>query len=138
MKVLGRFLVALFAVVGMLLVAGCGSDGPQPPPGAELPEDFPLVDVPLVEGTVQSADGNRGDGWRLIVQGSAAQTDHVEAAVNKLTAAGYEESSRVEEGGGTAVVLSGEKSGDTYWVQVGVTSAAAGGDSSVFYNVTVQ
>lgn len=93
--------------------------------------------MPLVDGTVLTADGSRSKGWSVTVQAPAATGNAVDAAVSKLTKAGYAESQRDETGALKVVILSSDKSGTTYWVQVGSTPGAAGGGSSVFYQVSI-
>lgn len=133
-------LVALFAAALTILglATACGSDENQAPPGAALPKDFPTEQVPLVTGTVLSADGTRTDGWSVTMQAGPDQGNAVDAAVSTLTKNGYTESQRTETGAQKTVLLSGDKDGTTYWVQVGSTPGAAGGGSSVFYQVTAK
>ncbi len=130
--------VLCVALVSALLIAGC-SDGGQTsaPTGAALPSDFPSSQVPLVDGTVLTADGNAKDGWGVTVQGTQNGGNVLDAAVKKLTDAGFAESQRTDTGGQAVAVLSGDKDGKTYWVQVGRTTGAAAGGASVFYVVTV-
>ncbi|MFW0794170.1 hypothetical protein AAFP30_10190 [Gordonia sp. CPCC 205515] len=134
-----RLLVALVVVLTFLgLATGCGSDENQAPPGAALPKDFPTEQVPLVTGTVLSADGTAAEGWSVTVQAGADQGNAVDAAVTTLTKSGYTESQRTETGAQKTVLLSADKDGTTYWVQVGSTPGAAGGGQSVFYQVTAK
>ena len=48
--------------------SGSGSDSGQK--SEELPSDFPKADVPLVEGTVIVARGDKENGWSVTVQPS--------------------------------------------------------------------
>ncbi|WP_124708750.1 hypothetical protein [Gordonia insulae] len=132
-------LVSLFVVMvaGVALLAACGGGEDDATTGTQLPEDFPTQQVPLVEGTVLTADGSRADGWSVTVQGSPDVGNVLDAAVTTLTDAGFTESQRSSDGGQRVVVLSADKGGTTYWVQVGTTAGAAGGGSSVFYQVSV-
>ncbi|MYR07093.1 hypothetical protein GTV32_12590 [Gordonia sp. SID5947] len=133
-------LSTLLAVVvaAAVLLSGCGSDEDAAPAGAALPKDFPAAQVPLVEGTVLTADGTRADGWSVTVQGGRDSGNVLENAVTTLTDAGFAESQRSADGGQKVVILSAKKGSATYWVQVGTTAGAAGGGSSVFYQVSVD
>ncbi|MDS1116105.1 hypothetical protein RD149_20375 [Gordonia westfalica] len=136
---LWRLLVvaASIVVVGGVL-AGCGDEEQAGPDGVPLPSDFPVSQVPLIDGHVLSAGGTRADGWEVTVQGPANGGNQLEAATEKLTGAGYTESHRSTEGGQSVVVLSAAKGGSTYWVQIGASPQAAGGGSSVFYLVNAE
>ncbi|MGV9709278.1 hypothetical protein ACWDTI_01250 [Gordonia sp. NPDC003424] len=129
-------LVGVLAILGFL--TGCGGDETPAPPGATLPKDFPTEQVPLVSGVVLTADGTRADGWSITVQASGEAGNGVDAAVRTLTKNGYTESQRTETGAQKTILLSADKNGTTYWVQVGSTPGAAGGGSSVFYQVTAK
>ena len=129
-------LVAGIALIALL--AACSGVEEDRPPGAALPQDFPVAQVPLVEGTVLTADGTRADGWAGTVQGAAGAGNILDAAVSTLTDAGFTESQRTTEGGQRVVVLSATKDATDYWVQVGSTPGAAGGPGSVFYQVSVE
>ncbi|MFW0783183.1 hypothetical protein AAFP35_01560 [Gordonia sp. CPCC 206044] len=132
---LARLLLALLVMT--VLVAACGTAQDDPPRGADLPKDFPVEQVPIVDGTVLSADGNRADGWSVTVQGAREDGNVLDAAVKTLTDDGYTESQRSGDGGQQVVILSAAKGGTTYWVQVGTAAGAAGGGASVFYQVSV-
>ncbi|MBD1319848.1 hypothetical protein [Gordonia hankookensis] len=133
---LSMLLAVVFAAA--LLMTGCGSDGDDAPDGAALPKDFPTGQVPLVDGTVLTADGTRADGWSVTVQGGRDSGNVLENAVTSLTDAGFTESQRSSDGGQKVVILSAEKAGATYWVQVGTAAGAAGGGASVFYQISVD
>lgn len=136
-----RLRAALVAAVVTVLAAalvGCSSDVSQAPDGVALPGDFPTEQVPLIDGTVVSATGTRKDGWSLTVQGPSNGGNQLDAAVKKLTDAGYQESQRTSDGGQSVVVLSAEKDSTTYWVQAGVTPQAAAGGAAVFYLVNAS
>ncbi|GAC70058.1 hypothetical protein [Gordonia soli] len=127
-------LVSVLVVMAALL-AGCGGGDREAPPGAALPGDYPLASVPLLTGTVLTANGSRADGWSVTVQGNREVGDPLDAAVRTLTDAGFTESQRTSDAGQTVVILSGGPKNQTYWVQVGTTPRAAGGPMSVFYQV---
>lgn len=132
-----RLLPALGCLCALMLVfAGCGTTEDHRPPGAELPKDYPLEQIPLVDGTVLSATGSRADGWSVTIQGKAGEGNVLESAVTTLTEHGFTESQRTGEGAQKVVMLSAKKENTTYWVQVGITAGAAGGGSSVFYQVS--
>ena len=136
---LWRLLVVLASIVmvgGVL--AGCGDEEQAGPDGVPLPSDFPVTQVPLIDGHVLSASGTRADGWEVTVQGPANAGNQLEAATKKLTDAGFVESHRSTEGGQSVAVLSAAKGGSTYWVQIGASPQAAGGGASVFYLVNAE
>ncbi|MBD0863370.1 hypothetical protein IA539_19540 [Gordonia sp. zg691] len=129
-------IAAALLVLGLL--AGCGGEEQAGPDGVPLPSDFPVTQVPLIDGHVLSASGTRTDGWEVTVQGPVNAGNQLDAAADKLTEDGYVESHRSSEGGQSVVVLSAAKGGSTYWVQIGASPQAAGGGSSVFYLVNVE
>ncbi|NMO04176.1 hypothetical protein HH308_23445 [Gordonia sp. TBRC 11910] len=134
-----RLIAVLLAVCGVLFVSGCGGgDSSSKGDGLDvvaLPSDFPTSDVPLLDGRVLTANGTKADGWSITVQGKSDVGNALDAAVRKLTDAGFTESSRTTEGGQRVVMLSHKDGSTTYWVQVGATPQAAGGPNSVFYQV---
>ncbi|GAA1482212.1 hypothetical protein GCM10009624_26520 [Gordonia sinesedis] len=131
------FLGALLVVAAIVLTA-CGGSEEDTRTGVPLPDDFPTEQVPLIDGNVLSATGTRKDGWSVTVQGPSNAGNQLDAAVKKLTGAGYAESQRTSDGGQSVVVLSAKKDSTTYWVQVGATPQAAAGGSSVFYLVNAS
>ena len=100
---------AIVAALTIGSLAACSSDGnsnyvtPQTPgasssstPAAgssdeatseELPSDFPKDDVPLIDGTVVVARGNKADGWSITVQPKGK--DGFAEAKSQLEAKGY-------------------------------------------------
>ena len=50
------------------VVAGTGSDSGQQ--SEELPSDFPKNDVPIIDGTIVVARGDKDNGWSVTVQPS--------------------------------------------------------------------
>ncbi|MFT4044274.1 MAG: hypothetical protein QM673_14045 [Gordonia sp. (in: high G+C Gram-positive bacteria)] len=137
MPAFARFVISVLAATIALVVGGCASDHPARHSGVALPADFPRDQVPLIDGTVLSARGDREAGWSLTVQAPASDTDVLDRAVHTLTAAGYRETQRNGAGGQVVVVLSRDKNGTTYWVQAGASTAAAAGASAVFYQVSI-
>jgi hypothetical protein len=100
------------------------SDGSSesPTPGA-LPSDFPKSDVPIVDGTVVAAQGDKASGWSVTVQPSG--TTGFAAAKAALEAKGY----KVQPGAtDTAAVYSN----GTY------TVALTSSGTAVAYTVTAQ
>lgn len=137
-KSIGWLFAALACIV---LVSGCGGDDTRSTDGLDsvaLPSDFPTGQVPLLDGRVLTANGTRADGWSVTVQGRPDVGNALDAAVKKLTSAGYAESSRTTEGGQRVVMLSRKDGATTYWVQVGATPQAAGGPNSVFFQVDAE
>jgi hypothetical protein len=136
---LWRLLVVLASIVVVAgSLAGCGEEEQAGPEGVPLPSDFPVTQVPLIDGLALPASGTRADGWEVTVQGPANAGNQLDAAAKKLTDAGYTESHRSTEGGQSVAVLSAFKGGSTFWVQIGASPQAAGGGSSVFYLVNAE
>jgi hypothetical protein len=50
--------------------AGSGSGSDEGQKSEELPSDFPKADIPLVDGTVVVARGDKDNGWSITVQPS--------------------------------------------------------------------
>ncbi len=135
------WLAAVLVVLGLAVVAGCGSDDSTParqsgPSGVALPTDFPAEQIPLIGGAVLSAGGSAQEGWNLTVQGPADVTAALDTAVRSLTSGGFKEVQRSTDGGNQVVVVTGRKAGKTYTVEVGSVAGAAGGPNSVFYQVS--
>ncbi|MFT3660958.1 MAG: hypothetical protein QM809_06060 [Gordonia sp. (in: high G+C Gram-positive bacteria)] len=129
-------LAALLAVVALTGATACGSDDAAAPPGVALPDDFPSDQVPLVGGTVQSAERTDTGSWSVTVQAPANDGNGYDNAVKKLTDAGYRESSTINTGRERGVMMQRETDEGTYWVTVGISAAAQGGQSTVLYTVT--
>jgi hypothetical protein len=100
------------------------SDGSSesPTPGA-LPSDFPKSDVPIVDGTVVAAQGDKASGWSVTVQPSG--TTGFAAAKAALEAKGY----KVQPGATDAAAV---YSNGTY------TVALTSSGTAVTYTVTAQ
>lgn len=125
----------MLAITTFVGATACGGDQEAAQPGVALPRDFPVEQVPLVDGVVQTADGE-GSEWQVTVQAPANDGNAFDNAVNRLTADGYAESSRSETSREKSVLLSKEADGKTYWVTVGVSAAAQGSASTIMYSVT--
>ncbi|GAC56991.1 hypothetical protein GOHSU_14_01580 [Gordonia hirsuta DSM 44140 = NBRC 16056] len=134
MRSFGRVLFVLFVTVFVLVTLGaCGSEEDT---GA-LPKDFPVAQVPLIDGAIQSADGG-GTQWQVTVQAPATEANAFEEAVTLLTGAGYTEASRSETGTEKSVVLSKTDDGTTYWVTVGISASASAARTTLLYLVTAD
>ncbi|MFZ2511672.1 MAG: hypothetical protein WAW85_11380 [Gordonia sp. (in: high G+C Gram-positive bacteria)] len=132
-----RVLFAVFAAAfALALVAGCATENAPARSGVPLPKDFPYAHVPLVDGTILAADGGSPE-WQVTVQAPATDGNAFEAAVQKLKAGGYTESSRSETNSERTVLMQKEADGHTYWVTVGIAAAAAGAASTIMYSVTL-
>lgn len=132
LRVCAALLIILVAGAGL---TACGGDDQDDRPGVDLPPDFPVDAVPLIDGSVMAATGE-GKGWRLTIQADASSPNPLENAVTTLTDRGYEESSRVGDSAHRSVLLSDEIESKTYWVNVGIAADASGSRSSIFYNIT--
>lgn len=119
---------------GALFVA-CGSDDEPSRPGVALPSDFPESDVPMVDGAVLTASGESPQ-WQVTVQAHASDGNPLTNAVTKLTDAGFAESSRVDDPQSKSVLLSKDVDGRQLWVNVGLSSTASAGASTVIYQVS--
>jgi hypothetical protein len=103
--------------------AGSGSGSDEGQKSEELPSDFPKADVPLVDGTVVVARGDKDNGWSVTVQpkGKSGFAD----AQSALKAKGFTEQPGSTEN--KAVFTS-----DKYTVAVGTPGV------SVTYTVTAN
>ncbi len=119
---------------GTALVA-CGKDEAPSRPGVALPADFPSSEVPLVDGAILAASGQSSK-WQVTVQGRASDGNVFTTAVTKLTDAGFDESSRVDEPQSKSVLLSKDIDGKQLWVNVGLSANASAGSSTVIYQVS--
>ncbi|MGB3303633.1 hypothetical protein [Gordonia sp. (in: high G+C Gram-positive bacteria)] len=128
-------LVALIVMCIGSVLAACGDDKQAAPPGVALPGDFPLSDVPLVDGNVLTASGESPK-WQVTVQGKAADGNAFTNAVSKLTDAGYQESSRVDDPQSRSVLLSKDVGDKQLWVNVGLSANASSGASTVIYQIS--
>ncbi|ALG83566.1 hypothetical protein [Gordonia phthalatica] len=127
--------VLIILCAGVVLAA-CGSDDEPASDGVALPGDFPSQ-VQLVDGAVLTASGSSPK-WQVTVQARASDGDPLTAAVTKLTDAGFEESSRVDEAAAKSVLLSKDQDGGKQlWVNVGLSADASASRSTVIYQVSV-
>lgn len=100
--------------------------------GTDLPDDFPVDDVPLLEGEVLSATAVEGKSFMVMIQVDGAAEAAQDDAVALLTDAGYDgESESMAEGFYTAQLT---KPG----FEVGVNTVEAEGAAQVQYVVTVS
>src|SRR4051794_33062972 len=102
--------------------SGSGSDAGQK--SEELPSDFPKADVPLVDGTVVVARGDKDNGWSVTVQPSEKKTGFADAQT-ALKDKGFTEQPGSSE---TKAVYTSDK----YTVAVGTPGV------SVTYTVTAN
>ncbi|MFT4088156.1 MAG: hypothetical protein QM658_13600 [Gordonia sp. (in: high G+C Gram-positive bacteria)] len=138
MKAVTRVLKITFVCIAALSVlVGCGGGDDDAPKrqGVALPADFPTDQVPMIDGAVMAADKKAGV-WTVTIQARADQGNALDSAVVKLTDAGYTESSRTDNPGERAVMLSKEVDGKTYWVNVGISATSPAGAGAVIYIVT--
>jgi hypothetical protein len=104
--------------------AGSGSGSDEGQKSEELPSDFPKADIPLVDGTVVVARGDKDNGWSVTVQPSEKKTGFADAQ-SALTAKGFTEQPGSTE---TKAVYTSDK----YTVAVGTPGV------SVTYTVTAS
>lgn len=135
---LWRLLVVLASIVVVAgSLAGCGEEEQAGPEGVPLPSDFPVTQVPLIDGHVLSASGTRADAGRSPSR-ARRMPQPARRGGEEAHRRGYTESHRSTEGGQSVAVLSASKGGSTFWVQIGASPQAAGGGSSVFYLVNAE
>lgn len=88
--------VALVAALSIATLAGCSSTGSDSSStssssstqaAASLPSDFPKSDIPLVDGQVVVARGDKDNGWSVTVQ-PTTKTGFADASA-ALEKAGY-------------------------------------------------
>jgi hypothetical protein len=126
------FPVAIAAALTVASLAGCsgtGSEANSTPSASEtaasqsLPSDFPKSDVPLVDGVVVVARGDKDNGWSVTVQpkGKSGFDD----AKSQLEKAGYTQQAGATD---TKAVYTNDK----YTVAVGTPGV------SVTYTVTAN
>ncbi|WP_026919121.1 hypothetical protein [Gordonia shandongensis] len=132
LRILSAVLIALCA--GTVLVA-CGGDDEPSQDGVSLPSDFPSDDVPLLDGTVQSATGESPK-WKIVVQAPAADGNALENAIAALTDDGFDESSRFDGSAARTVLVSKKVDDGHLWVNVGLSADAAASRSTVIYLVS--
>ena len=103
--------------------AGSGSGSDEGQKSEELPSDFPKADVPLVDGTVVVARGDKDNGWSVTVQ-PKGKTGFADAQ-SALKAKGFTEQPGATD---TKAVYTNDK----YTVAVGTPGVA------VTYTVTAN
>ena len=121
---------ALVAALSIATLAGCSSTGSdssatpsasQTQASASLPSDFPKSDVPLVDGQIVVARGDKENGWSVTVQPSS-KTGFADATA-ALEKAGYTQQAGATD---TKAVYTNDK----YTVAVGTPGV------SVTYTIT--
>lgn len=141
---------ATIVVICLIAVTGCGNKTKQQGRN-DLPDDFPVSAVPLLEGTVQQAEG-KSPTWTVTIAVSAqgrvgviptgvmvasTKADYVRLAAYKLKDSGYQEETRNDNGIDLQVTLVAEKSSKRYTVLVG-TSVTSPGVNLVTYQITTS
>ena len=99
--------------------------------GTDLPDDFPVDDVPLVDGTVVSATAVDGASYMVMLTVEGAPEDVQEEALGKLTDAGYSSESQMNSEGFFSSTVTKEG------FEVSVTSVDDAGNTSLQYVVGV-
>ena len=97
--------------------------------GTDLPDDFPVDDVPLLDGTIVSATGVAGESYMVMMDVEGEPEALHEEAVGMLTDAGYTNDTEMTQDGYYATTMTKEG------FNVGVTSVAGEGVTSVQYVV---
>ena len=100
--------------------------------GTELPEDFPVDDVPLMEGTVVAATAVDGASYTVTLEVEGAPEEVQDEALAMLTDAGYTSDSEMNSEGFFSSTLS--KDG----FEVSVTSLDNAGTTNLQYIVGVS
>jgi hypothetical protein len=106
-------------------------NGDQSSIGTDLPDDFPMADVPLVEGTVISSTAVDGASYMVMLEVEGTPEEVQDEALALLTDAGYTSGTEMNSEGYYASTLS--KDG----FEVGVTSMEGDSTAQVQYVVTV-
>ena len=99
--------------------------------GTTLPDDFPVDDVPILEGTVISATAVDGASYMVMLEVDGSPEEVHQEALSMLSDAGYADGTDTNAEGYYASTLSKEG------FEVGVTSMAGDGSTQVQYVVTV-
>jgi len=99
--------------------------------GTEMPDSFPVDDVPLVEGTVISATAVDGASYTVMLEVDGTPEEVQDEALGLLTDAGYTSGTEMNSEGYFASTLSKEG------FEVGVTSMAGDPATQIQYIVTV-
>ena len=97
--------------------------------GTDLPDDFPVDDVPLLDGTIVSATGVAGESYMVMMDVDGEPGALHEEAVGMLTDAGYTNDTEMTDDGYYATTMTKEG------FSVGVTSVAGESATSVQYVV---
>jgi hypothetical protein len=97
--------------------------------GTDLPDDFPVDDVPLLDGTIVSATGVAGESYMVMMDVEGEPESVHDEALAMLTDAGYADDTEMSSDGYYATTVTKEG------FSVGVTSMAGDGVASVQYLV---
>ena len=100
--------------------------------GQDLPDDFPVDEVPLPEGDVLSGMSMAGQGWTVSMAVPGAADEVAPQVRSMLESAGYEIEASTEAGEMTIYTATD----DTYALTVSV--AADGETTNVGYTVAIQ
>ncbi len=100
--------------------------------GTELPDDFPVDQVPLVDGTIVSATGVDGASFTVMLEVEGDPEAVQEEAIGMLTDAGYTNGTEMNSEGYLSTTLTKEG------YDVGVTSMAGDPATQVQYIVQVS
>lgn len=107
-------------------------DGNQASIGTDLPEDFPVDDVPLLDGTVISATAVDGASYMVMLEVEGTPEEAQDAALGLLTDAGYTSESEMNSDGYFSSQLTKEG------FDVSVTSMEGDTAAQVQYVVSVS
>ena len=108
-------------------------NGDQASIGTSLPEDFPVDDVPLIDGTILSATAVDGASFMVMLEVEGTPEELHQEALGMLTDAGYESGTEMNAEGYYSSTLSKEG------FEVGLTSMEGDGTvAQVQYVVTVS
>jgi hypothetical protein len=97
--------------------------------GTDLPDDFPVDDVPLLEGTIVSATGVAGESYMVMMDVEGEPETLHEEALGMLTDAGYTSDTEMTQEGYYATTVTKEG------FSVGLTTVAGESATSVQYVV---
>ena len=109
-----------------------GEDGEEATIGTKLPDDFPVDDVPLMEGTVLSATAVDGATYMVMLEVEGTPEEAQEEALGMLTDAGFTSNSETSTEG----FFTADLTKDGY--QVGLSSFDNVGATNLQYVVGVS
>jgi hypothetical protein len=108
-----------------------GSDGAMSV-GGDLPDGFPVDDIPLVDGEVLIAVGAEGQGYQVTLDVGDTPGEAMVAARDLLVGAGF----ALDEELVTGSIHSAQLSSDAYAVYL--TATEAGDRTSLLYSVEIR